>query len=80
MPIKYSGKHRCDKCQRIFEWAYFETIRQSASSSFYQVEALPDTKLLVHRFVAREDGSFDATKNCPFCDYYNRFVFDPTAE
>ncbi len=80
MPIKYSGKHRCDKCQKVFDWAYFEPLRQSAHSSLYQVETLPDAKLLVHRFDAREDGGFNAAKNCPFCDHYNRFVFNTTDE
>lgn len=74
MPIKFSDNHICEKCGKIFEWNYFESVRTRIDSPYFVVEKMPTDKTLVHSFEKSDDGYMVAV-NCPYCDFYNRFVF-----
>ena len=73
MPIKYEGKHTCEKCENIFDWAYFAPEKQEYGKSIYTVEEVPNITL-AYLFSKNAQSGYDVGVNCPFCDYDNRFV------
>jgi len=75
MPIKFTGKHICEKCKKEFEWNYFELQRQKDKFDMPIVEEIP-RKILVHNFYKNNEGNYSVEVNCPFCDYDNQFSFD----
>jgi len=72
MPIIDKGTHQCDKCCRVFEWIDFELIKNRMSQSRFQAERIPDSHLLVRKYLGA-DGKPVYRKNCPYCDYDNQF-------
>jgi len=32
MPIIFTDNHTCERCGKVFEWNYFELIRQNINS------------------------------------------------
>lgn len=76
MPIIDKGTHRCEKCSRVFEWEYFEPLRNHRSQSLYQAERLPDPKRAVRKVWSNDPGY---RKNCPYCGHDNE-IRSGTAE
>jgi len=79
MPVIDKGTHQCEKCNREFEWVYFEFVRNHMSQSIYQVERMPDSRLLVRKY-QDTTGRMIYRKNCPHCDYDNEICRDKLLE
>ena len=75
MPIIDKGTFRCKKCGKVFEWVDFELIKHRMGQSRFQVERIPDSRLLARKYLG-EDGRSIYRKNCPYCDYDNQFCGD----
>ena|GEM_PF-4854091 len=77
MPVKFSGKQKCEKCGEEFEWKYFELERQRISDPSNQliVESLPVNITLAHACRMNNDGTYSVQVNCPLCDWDNHFQF-----
>ena len=75
MPIKLSDTYTCDKCGKIFDWYYFELIRQNINSPQFLVETIPQAKTLVHSCQEIDNNIFKIGVNCPYCSFDNHFSF-----
>lgn len=75
MPIIFTDNHTCERCGKVFEWNYFELIRQNINSSQLKVEPMPHGKTLAHSCQQRNNGIFDIEVNCPHCDFDNHFTY-----
>lgn len=75
MPIKFTDNHTCEKCGKVFEWNYFELIRQNIDSPQFNIELIPQMKTLAHSCHKRDNLIYDIEVNCPHCDYNNRFTY-----
>ena len=75
MPIIFTDIHTCEKCKNVFEWNYFELIRQNINSKRFKVESMPHGITLVHSCQQRDNGIYDIKVNCPHCDFDNHFTF-----
>ena len=74
MPIIFKSKHICDKCGKEFEWVNFEFVRSKLSSGYFKVEKIPNEPkpYLIERL---EQNNYKVYINCPFCGYYNIFIY-----
>jgi hypothetical protein len=76
MPIIFSDKRICEKCGKIFEWNYFELVRQNIDSPQFVPETMPHRLTLVNSCHQRDIGSYDIGVTCPHCDFDNCFTFE----
>jgi hypothetical protein len=60
---------------KVFEWNYFELIRQNIGSPQFIVEIMPRNRTLVHSCRERDNLTYDIEVNCPHCNYDNRFTY-----
>lgn len=75
MPIVFTDNHHCEKCGKLFEWNYFNQMRQHIDSSQLEVESMPQGKTLVHSCQQSDEGIYEIQVNCPYCDFDNHFKF-----
>lgn len=73
MPILHQGTHVCNGCQAEFDWIHFELTCQKLSDHLV-VECIPNQPK-VHRFMPTSDGKAEVYVNCPYCGFYNHFLF-----
>ena len=76
MPIRDKGKYNCKKCEKEFEWLYFESNRNG------QVEDIPNTeqgKKLVYQYDKLGKKIFIHV-NCPYCGFENSIIKDEKNE
>ncbi len=74
MPIKYTSKHTCEKCNKTFEWIYFEKIRTNINKEKTIAEIIPDLKDIPYYIRKNIDGKYDVRMNCPHCGWDNWFT------
>ena len=79
MPIVFSGKHRCESCQKVFNWVNFEPIRNHMDSSYYVVEKIP-IEPMTYRVEQLDNGKYRIEMNCPKCGKYNIFEYSEEQE
>jgi len=75
MPIIFTDNYTCERCGKVFEWNYFELIRQNIDSPKFIVESMPQGKPLAHSCRQRDNGFYDIEINCPNCNFDNHFTF-----
>ncbi len=59
MPINFTDNHTCEKCGKVFEWNYFELIRQNIDSPQFNIELIPQMKALAHSYHKRDNLIYD---------------------
>ena len=79
MPIIFSGRHRCEYCQKVFNWVNFESIRSHMDSSYYVAETIP-TEAMAYRVEALGNRKYRIEMNCPKCGKYNIFEYSGEEE
>lgn len=77
MPIIFSDKHTCAKCNEEFEWHYFEIPTNKSSSSTYIVDTVPNLTL-AHKVYQIDMDSYYIEVNCPYCYSDNHFHYSKT--
>ncbi|MCH5299012.1 MAG: hypothetical protein J1E96_04530 [Ruminococcus sp.] len=75
MPIKFTDKHICEKCNTIFEWNYFEIIRNKLSDPIYFVDTQPVDKCYVREFRKKDSNIYEVVVFCPKCGRENKFEY-----
>lgn len=84
MQKKYTGAHRCQKCQKVFKWIYQDNTRKNIKSSVDEIASsfieFPDNTKLVLSFTENNESNYDVVVNCLYCDYENRFKYAPDEE
>jgi len=76
LPIIFTDDHTCERCKKVFEWNYFELIRQkNIDSPQFKFEPMPHGKTLAHSCQNRNNGIYDIEVNCPHCNFDNHFTF-----
>ncbi len=80
MPIIFTSRHRCEKCNKVFEWNHFEEHREPMGLSLYRVDTIPLDKKYAYRCQKNDNGNYDVIVNCSFCGCENRFEYSPNNE
>ena len=73
MPIIFEGEHICEKCQKSFNWCYFDFFRRHRNG-VSDVDTIPNGKNIAHHVYPR-GNVYSVEINCPHCDYENRFDY-----
>lgn len=79
MPIFFRGRHRCEYCQKVYDWVNFESIRTHRDSSYYVVEKIPKEPK-AYRVDRLDNGRYLIEMNCPKCGKYNIFEYSEDEE
>lgn len=77
MPVMFSDKHVCEKCKQLFEWHYFDLMRQKMTSQFFVIETIPSGTTIAYYCQRSIDNSYNIKVNCPHCDFDNHFTHKP---
>lgn len=67
------GKHKCEECEKSFEWYYL--VPQHIDSSSFQAHFIPENKTSIKNVIEQDEKRIPkkATIHCPKCDKLNIF-------
>ena len=66
------GKHICEKCNSVNEWAYI--LPQKTTNKIPCATGFPSDKIFLNKNKRISDTEYEMLYRCPQCDYLNKVI------